>query len=287
MDLRSIKPGMRSANLSGKRHPKTGELLEPIGFLRNGTAVWPVLGAAPDDTDEDDPTFIGGGGGDDEDDEDDENDEDEPKKPVKKSKTKSTKDEDEDDEDEEKLSRPERQAARYRVRLRERERENADLVARLKALEDKDKPDDEVVSRDLSEARSQVSALEETNRIMAAQLAFFKSNDISWQDPSDAFTLAEKSGLFDDVIDEDGTVDTRELRRGLRELAKRKPHLVKKVESTKGSAQGDTTDDEDETDDEPSSRRSASTMNRQRKGTKGKAPSREELARKFPVLNRL
>jgi hypothetical protein len=148
-----------------------------------------------------------------------------------------------------------------------------------------------VVSQDLTEARSKVESLSEVNRIMTAQLAFFKTPaGIEWVDPSDAFALAEREGLFDDVIDEDGTVDTRELRRGLRDLAKRKKYLVKNADDDKArgrkSTDKDDEDDEEE-DEEPRSRRSAASMNSSRKGSKTKGPDRKELAKKFPVLNRL
>lgn len=298
MSLGLTKPGMRSANLTGKLHPKTGAALEPIGYLKNGTAVWPVLGAASDDPD--DPEFIGGGGSDPEDDDDDEDDEDEEprKRPAKKSakskaKSDDDEDEDEDDEDEDDAKyKASRQAKRYRLKLREEEAKNAELNRRLKALEDKDRDPDEVVSRELTDARSQVEALTETTRIMSAQLAFFKTvvPGVEWADASDAFTLAERSGLFDDVIDSDGTVDTRELRRGLKDLAKRKPHLVKKLEDDPkagGRKSKDDDEDDEEDDDEPSPRRSAGTMNGARKGKRQAAPSRDQLAKKFPVLGRM
>jgi hypothetical protein len=299
MSLGLTKPGMRSANLTGKLHPKTGEPLQPIGYLKNGTAVWPVLGASSDDPD--DPEFVGGGGPDpdDDDDEDEDDEEEKPRKrPAKKSTKAKSKDEDEDDEDdeddEEELKyKSARQAKRYRLRLRAEETKNAELNARLKALEDRDKDPDEVVSRELTDARTQVQSLTEITRVMQAQLAFFKTTvpGVVWADPSDVFAVAERSGLFDDAIDEDGTVDTRELRRGLKELAKRKPHLVKKIEDDPkaGGRKSKDEDDEDdeEDDDEPSTRRSAGPMNGNRKG-KGKAePTRQALAKRFPVLGRM
>lgn len=294
MSLRLIKPGMPGAD-SVKIHPKTGEAIEPLYVRKNGTVVWPVLGAASDDPD--DPSFTGEGADDEDDDEDEEDDEeDEPKskkRPAKKttkSKAKDDEDEDDDEDDEDdRPTRPERQAARYRTRLRQQEKENAELRDRLKALEDKDRKPDEVASRDLTEARETVDKLTSANRQLTAQLAFFTTNTIDWIDPADAFALAEREGLLDDVIDEDGTVDKRELRRGLRELAKRKKHLVKSDESPKARGRKTTDqDDEDEEDDEePRSRSSASSMNGSRRGKRGAAPSRDELAKKFPVLNRL
>jgi hypothetical protein len=282
MSLGLIKPGMRSANLTGKRHPHTGELLVPLGYLKNGTAVWPVLGASEDD----DPDNVPGEEDDEDDVEDDEEDEDDPKSSkTRKSKT----DEDEDDEDDDPKFKASRQAKRYRLALREEQRKTKELNDRLKAIEDRDKNPDEVVSRDLSEARSKVDALTEVNRVMTAQLAFFKTPvpGIVWVDASDAFALAEREGLFDDVIDEDGTVDTRELRRGLKDLAKRKQHLVKNEEDPKSRARkASDEDDEDDDDEEPRSRRSGAPMNTKRRGAP-KTPDRAALAKKFPVLGRM
>lgn len=272
MSLGLTKPGASVA----LRHPKTGVLLEPLGFIR-GKAVWPALGASSDDPD--DPAFMGGAGGsggsprheDDEDDEDDDDSDDD------------SEDESEDDEEPKKSrkdkepTRPERQAARYRVKLREEQQKNRELEERIRKIEDADKPTDELMQRDLAETRAKLESLTEVNQIMAAQLAFFKSNTIDWVDSTDAFNLAEKEGLFDDVIDEDGNVDVAELRRGLKDLARRKSHLVKK--STKASGQ----DDED--DDEPSSRSSASPMNK-RRGQPKASTDRAALRKRFPVLGR-
>lgn len=298
MSLRLTKPGMRSANLSGKRHPKTGELLVPLGYLKNGTAVWPVMGAAPDDSDPDDPHFTGREDDDEDEDEDDEEDEDEDPKSRKRSskKSKKDKDDDEDDEDDEEDSRIHRvsqQAKRYRLALRAKERELEELNERIRKIEDEDRAPDEVAARNISELREKNSTLEESVRVMTAQLAFFKTTvpGVTWIDAADVFALAERSGLFDDVIDEDGTVDERELRRGLKDLAKRKPHLVKKDEvdpKARGRKSTDDTDDEDEEeeDDEPRSRRSANTQNGKRRGRKN-STDRAALAKKFPVLNRI
>lgn len=277
MSLRLIKPGLRSV---GKLHPKTGKPIEPLYVREDGSVVWPVLGAASDDPD--DPEFgEGGGDEDDEDEEDDEDDESTAKKPKKTAKPSKKDDEDEDDEDDE--DAPEklkaaRQAKRYRLQLREEQRKNADMAARLKAIEDKDKKPDEVLSRDLDEANTKAAKLAEQNRDMTIRLAFFESNSVEWIDPADALRLVD----LDEVeIDEDGNVDAKALRLALKDLAKRKPHLVKKARTAS------TADDDEEDDDESRSprKRTAPTMNSSRKG-KAKSPSRAELAKKFPVLGR-
>lgn len=294
MSLRLTKPGMRSANLAGKRHPKTGELLTPLGYLKNGTAVWPVMGASSDDPD--DPEYTRGDD-DDEDDEDetedddteDEEEDDKSKSRKSSKKSKSDEDDDADDDEDSRVRKASQQAKRYRLELR---KVQAELTELKRAKEDEGKKPDEIVSRDLTEARSTITKLTDTNRELTAQIAFFRANVVDWVDPSDAFTLALNSGILDDAVDEDGNVDARELRRGLRELAKRKPHLVKKIEDDKKARGRRSTKDEDEDEDdedeeeEPrSTRRSASTQNGRRKGS-GSTTNRAALAKRFPVLNK-
>lgn len=279
MSLGLIKPGMRSANLTGKLHPMTGLSIEPIGVLKNGTVLWPVIGAAEPSDDPDDPSYTGEDDADDDED-DDEDEEDTKKPPVKKTKKASKKadddDEDEEDDEDRQPTRPERQAARYRVKLREAEKKNADLEARLRAIEDKDKPADEVKAREAKEATDRAEKAAGVARRLQLENAFLRSNDVNWIDPTDAFRLID----LDDVdVDEDGTVDESQLRRALRALAKKKPHLVKAKSSARDN-------DDDQDDEEPRSRRSASTMNSSRKG-QGKTPDRSVLAKKFPVLNNL
>jgi hypothetical protein len=53
MTLTSIKPGLHAAGDLPLHptliHPKTGVPIRALGFRRDGQAIWPVLGAAPDD----------------------------------------------------------------------------------------------------------------------------------------------------------------------------------------------------------------------------------------------
>lgn len=280
MSLGLTKPGIRSANLAGKIHPRTGLALEPIGFLKDGTAVWPQMGAAPDAEDPDDPTFTGEDDDSDEDEDDDEEEDDKPKGKGKK-KSKSKKDEDEDDDDDEdeedrKPTRPERQAAKYRTERNALRTTLAEVQAELKAIRDKDKKPEELTSEELKSAQKKADRLAEESRTIKLENAFLRANVVDWVDPEDALRLVD----LDEVdIDEDGTVDRKALRSALRDLAKRKPHLVKKPKVS------DPADDEDDDDDEPRSRRSARTVNGKRKGDRGKV-DRASLAKDFPVLGK-
>lgn len=274
MDLRSIKPGLPAADLFGMVHPRTGEPIVPLGYTKRGVAIWPVLGA-DDNDDPDDPRFTGS---DDSDDDDDDSDDDADDDDDTKSKKTKKSDDDDDDEDP-RVVRASRQAARYRTRLREQEARNAELEKRLRAIEDKDKKPEDINDRDLTEARSTVDRLTKTNRELTLRLAVVTTPipNVEWVDVEDTIALAERLGYLDDLdLDDDGTVDRKALRAALRELAKRKPHLVVKKA---GGRESDKDDDEDDETD----RRSAPTMNGKRKGKRTTA-DRDALAKRFPVL---
>jgi transcription factor IIIB subunit 2 len=283
---------MRSANLTGKLHPKTGEPLVPLGYLRNGAAVWPVLGASSDDPD--DPKYTGEDDADDDDEDDDQEYEDDNKKSSKARKSKDDDSDDDEDDEDSRIHKVSQQAKRYRLALRAKEKEFEELKTRLQAIEDSEKTPDEVANRTITELKKANDTLTENARMMTAQLAFFRTSipGVQWIDAADVFALADRSGLFDDIVDDDGTVDERELRRALKELARRKPHLVKKLEDDPKArgrkSKKDEEDDEDEQDDdeEPRSRRSASTQNGRRKGSTS-TTDRAALAKRFPVLNKL
>lgn len=267
MSRRLIQPGLLAAGLVDKNSPwwLTGGML-PMRF--------PSFAAEDGDSDDpDDDKFKDP----DEDDKEDDEEEEEDKSKGKKGK-KDDDDEEEDEDDDTKLSRPERQAARYRIKLREAEAREAKLEQRLRAIEDKDKPKDEIVTRELTEAKAKAEQLEADKRDLLLRVAFLSANVVEWVDPDDALRLIDLSEL--DVSD-DGTVDKRELRAALRDLARRKPHLVKKA--TKKASGPDADDDEDDADQ--GSRRSASTMNGKRKGTKSTA-NKEKLMQDFPALRR-
>lgn len=276
MSRRLIQPGLLAAGMVDRNSP---------WWLTGGTLPmrFPCFAASDDDDDSgdsddpDDDKFK-----DDDDKEHEEDDEEEDDKPKgKKKKTKKDDDEDDDDEEDDnpRLARAARQAAKYRTKLREAEAREAKLEERLRAIEDKDKPKDEVATRELTEAKAKADRLAADKRDLLLRVAFLSANVVDWVDPEDALRLIDLSEL--DVAD-DGTVDKRELRAALRDLARRKPHLVKKAASKKASG-ADADDEEDDADQ--GSRRSAATMNGKRKGTKSSA-NKESLMKDFPALRR-
>jgi hypothetical protein len=274
MDLRSTRPGLRAALGTGifhptKVHPHTGLPLEAVGVGKSGDIWWPIMGGAEDDDkggDDDDADD------DDDDDADDDADDD----------TDDTDDKDDDDKKKKKKADPakriaaleEEKSRHYKHLVAERKR-TADLEARLKAIEEKGMKPEEIEERRKADQSAKDEAAAEALKALRLENAFLAANDITWQNKEHALKLLD----MDEVeFAADGTVDRKSLRAALRRLAKANPHLVKPV-----SKAGD--DDADGQDD-GSSKQTASTMNGKRRGTKS-TPSRADLAKRFPVLNRV
>lgn len=256
MSLRLVRPGLAVLGTDPK-YP---------WWLTGGLPV----ARFPHEGDDGGDDGTGGDGSSDEDDDDDADDDDDDDKSKK-----------DDKDDEDKPSRPERQAAKYRTQLRAEQKKNAELEARLRALEDKDKPKDEVAARNLKEAQDKVERLTAINRELRVQNAFLMSNTIEWHDPEDAFKLIDLSEVD---VDEDGTVDAKALRAALKDLAKRKPHLVKKSNTRQRQDDDDDEDGEsDEDTNDQGSKSSGSAMRGKRKGEPKKA-DRAALAKRFPAL---
>jgi hypothetical protein len=260
MSQRGVQPGLRA--------------VRELGKTDSGTVVWSIFGGRVADTnnDTDDPKFTGGDGGtgstDDDTDADADVDDD------ASGDDKDDKDDKDKDDDRSDWYSPE-EYARLRTRMRNSDRNNEKLRlenARLKSAKDKgtktdDKTDDTSdADRKSPEDVEKERKREERSRKLAMENAFLRASNVDWVDPEDAFRLVD---LSDVDVDEDGTVDTKALARALRDLAKRKPHLVKKPQS--GS---DDTDD----DQGPSPK-----LNGKRKGS-SPAPQRKELEKRFPAL---
>lgn len=171
-------------------------------------------------------------------------------------------DEETDDEDEEEKPRTytaaEMEALRKRMKAADKHRSKVE--AQLRELMDKDLKPDEKTSKELSELRERDAKNTAALNSLRLQNAFLASNRYNWHDPEDAMSLADLSNV---EIDEDGTVDRKALAAALKDLATRKPHLVKR----------DTTSDQG----------SGDKMNSKRKG-QGQKADRAELVKRFPVL---
>jgi cell division protein FtsB len=111
--------------------------------------------------------------------------------------------------------------AKQRERAQAADQRAAKFEAELKQLRDKDLPEAEKQTRELQEAQEKVSALAETNKALALQVAFLKDNTFTWHNPERALKLVDLSKV---EVNEDGTVSG--LKDALNALAKSDAYLV-------------------------------------------------------------
>lgn len=285
MDLRSIKPGMAAAHQFPlfTIDPRDGSMITPMGYGKRGP-WWPVAGGSGEGDD------AGDDAGDDDADADEDEDEDEDDADADKDD-----DADDDDDDKAKGKKKKKLDPKARIKALEEEKDrhfrNAkkykkaadELEARLKLLEDKDLKPEEKADRLKAEQEAKDKAAEAKNQRLALENAFLRANTgdgaIQWHNPTQALTILLADDDYEVEFDDDGKVDRKSLRAELKRLAKANPHLVKPKQS-----KGD--DDDKDADDAGSQRQTASTMNGKRKGAT-KPKTREELAKRFPALNRI
>lgn len=168
-----------------------------------------------------------------------------------------------DDEKDPRVKKLSDENAKHRTANVELKKANADLAARLKAIEDKDKSELDKTTGDLTDAQAKVKTLEARNQELAIQNAFLSDNKHSWANPKTALKLADLSEV---EIDEDGTVTG--LDKALDKLAKSDPYLLK----------GKDDDDEGDGPQPPTGQ----PVTKKAKGN----PDREKLLKKYPALNR-
>lgn len=189
--------------LSNKVHPKTGEPIVPLGILDSGRVVWPMMGAAPDDEDNDE------GDADDADtDEGEDNDGDS----DADNKSAATKAQDKKLTEENARRRTENKSLRTTV---------AELTTKLKEFTDKDKGDLEKASESVQELTTRTEKAEQKAAELALQNAFLADNSFKWRNPKAALRLVDLSKV---EIDDDGEVTG--LNDALKALAKSDPYLL-------------------------------------------------------------
>ena len=192
---------------STRKHPITGEDIAPLWFDQNGIAFYPLMGAAPDDDDED---------GDDEDGSDDDGDDGDGGEDGSEGQDKSG--------NGGKITQEQFEALEKRMKAADKRASEAEK--RAKALEDKDKDEATKTAERLTEVEAELKAAKETVSDLTLKNAFLSSNDVAWHDPDVALSNADLS----EVLQDDGTVDKKALKKALEDLSKSKPFLVKPKE---------------------------------------------------------
>jgi hypothetical protein len=181
-------------------HPHTGEPLRAVGFRANGTPIWPILGASPDDGGGEGDGSSGGGSG------DGDSGERQPAgdKPLGPAGEKALGEE-----------RDARKAAEKRAKAAESELEKA----RTANLSEADKKIAEARKEAAAEATKAANSrlVNSEARAIAAELKFRDTRDVVVQ-------LRDDLGSVE--VDTDGEVDEKALRKLIADLAKTKPYLV-------------------------------------------------------------
>jgi hypothetical protein len=202
------------------------------------------------------------------DDDDASGDADDAKKKSKKSKDSGSDGNDDDDDDD---ADSELEKARKRMKAADKRADEAER--KLREREDKDKTELERAQSAVEEFEKQIESMTETVNSLRLENAFLTANDHSWHDPDDALDVAQRKGYLEDVVNDDGEVDKKALKKALDRLAKEKSYLI-----VKKSDADDNDDDADEPSGEPAGGRSNN-------GKDSKA-KRAQLQKRFPALNR-
>jgi hypothetical protein len=236
-----------------KTHPLSGLPIEPLGMV-NGRLIYPIMGGAPDDDDDDDADKDKGGGNDRGD----------------AGSDGSDKDKDSNSGGDQTVSREEFERLQERMQAADRRATQAEQ--KVREAEDAKKDDLTKAQDRVTELESEIEKREERIRSLTLQNAFLTANEHPWHDPDTALDLAERNGYLEGVISDAGDVDKTRLKKALDRLAKEKKFLVQ-------------TDDKDKKDDEPPAS-SGEPAGARSDNSKDDRAKKEQLRRRFPVLNR-
>lgn len=231
-----------------KTHPLTGEPIVPVGVV-GGRPVWPIMGGAPDDDGDDgdkDGDTGGDDGGDDGGGSDDGGDSGGAGDTVSK-----------DDYD------------RLMKRMQESDRARTAAEKKVKDAEDAKKDDLTKAQDAVTEAEEKVKVLENQVSSLRLENAFLVSNKHSWHDPEVALGLAQTKGYLADVVNDEGEVDKKGLKKALDRLATEHKYLI--VPKSKSD------DEPNGPSGEPAGRRSSNQDDDKAKKT--------QLKERFPILN--
>lgn len=217
-------------------------------------------------------------GDDDGDDDDDSDDDDDAQKGNKKSGDSGSGDDGDDDDDDDdsgaddddgKITKAD--LLRMEKRMKAADKRASEAEARLRKIDDSKKDD-------LTKAQDRVTEVEEENTTLKdavsslrLEVAFLSTNDQTWHKPGVALRLAQSEGYLEDVMDDDGKVDAKAMKKALANLARDHEYLVNKGSGSGGgsgssgdSAGGRSKNGKDDKQAEEQDRRRAPALNRRR-----------------------
>jgi hypothetical protein len=222
----SIKSGGYSLSEEALRALQAGDV---NALMESHRGRWNLNMMADDDGDDDD----------DSDDDDDDTSGDAGKKGKKSGDSGSGDDGDDDDDgsgdddDDTKAA-----IARMEKRMKAADKRASDAEARLRKIDDSKKDELTKATDRVAEVEEENTTLKDTVNGLRLEVAFLSINDQTWHKPGVALRLAQSEGYLEDVMDDDGKVDEKAMKKALANLAKDNEYLVKKAGTGEGGGSG-------------------------------------------------
>lgn len=179
-----------------------------------------------------------GGDDDDSDDDDDDTGGGDGKKGKKSGDSGSGDDDDDDDAgsdgDDDTVTKADLE--RMEKRMKAADKRASEAEAALRKIDDSKKDDLTKAQDRVTEVEEENGTLKDTVSGLRLEVAFLKSNDQSWHKPGTALRLAQSEGYLEDVVDDDGKVDEKAMKKALSNLAKDHEYLVNKGSGSGGGS---------------------------------------------------
>lgn len=148
-------------------------------------------------------------------------------------------DEDEESDEEDEGSAGENASAAelesMRRRMQAADKAKSDAEKKLQDIADKDKSELELATQKVTKLTEVNGKLQDEIGRLRMENAFANVTGVEWRKPATALRVAQAEGYFDEVTNEDGSVDQKKFARKVAEFAKANPELLKSGSTEEGT----------------------------------------------------
>lgn len=141
-----------------------------------------------------------------------------------------------DDDDNDTVSKAD--LLRMEKRMKAADKRASDAEARLRKIDDADKSELQKAQDRVTEVETENTTLKDEVSGLRLQIAFLSANTVTWHKPSTALRLAQSEGYLEDVVDDDGNVDEKAMKKALDRFARENEYLVNKGGGGSGGGSG-------------------------------------------------
>lgn len=127
------------------------------------------------------------------------------------------------------VSKAEHEALMRRMQAADRAKSEAEK--KLQDIADKDKSELERVTQKVEQLTEENVKLKAETNTLRMENAFANYTETRWKKPGAALKLAKADGYLDEVLQDDGSVDTKAFNKKVSEFAKAYPELVEEKET--------------------------------------------------------